>query len=344
MDFFKGETKVILAPMAGVCDRAFRELCKEFGASYTVSEMVSAKALTMNDKKTYELLTLSKSERPSAIQLFGDDAATMAAAAKIAAKFSPDSIDINMGCPAPKIASNGAGAALMKNPKLASDIVLAVSTAADVPVTVKIRTGYDKSNINAPLFAKMLESCGAAAICVHGRTKEQMYAPPIDFETIAAVKQSVKIPVVGNGNITDGKSAKEMLDKTLCDALMVGRGSLGRPWVFKIIKEYLDSGKIMPEPTMEERMKVLCKHIETLCKYKGEYVGMREARKHAAWYIKGVRDAAKYRNLIGSLKSIDELYRLCKEIAVCEPSDTQNCEFNNFCFNNYMSGGISESD
>lgn len=337
MDFFKGETKIILAPMAGVCDMAFRELCKEFGASYTVSEMASAKALTMNDKKTSRLLTLSRNERPSAIQLFGDDPQTMAQAAKIAMKFSPDSIDINMGCPAPKIASNGGGSALMKNQRLASDIVLAVSTAVDIPVTVKIRTGYDKNNINAPNFAKMLENSGAQAICVHGRTKEQMYAPPIDFDTIAAVKQCVKIPVVGNGDITDGESAKKMLDKTFCDALMVGRGALGRPWVFKNIKEFLRSGKVLPEPPMKERMEILSKHIETLCKYKGECIGMREARKHAAWYIKGVRGAAKYRNKIESLKTIDELYKLCDEIALATSDDcAEKFEFDKFCFNNYM--------
>lgn len=336
MDFFKGDTKIILAPMAGVCDRAFREVCKSFGASYTVTEMASAKALTMNDKKTSELLTISDFERPTAIQIFGNNPETMAEGAKIAMKFFPDAIDINMGCPAPKVASNGCGSSLMKDPELSARIVDAVANSVNVPVTVKMRTGINNDSVNAPLLAKMLEEAGAQAVCVHGRTKEQMYALPIDFETIKAVKESVSIPVIGNGDIKNGITAKEMLEKTGCDAIMVGRGALGRPWVFQQIKAYLEDGTVLPEPGMKERMNILKNHIERLCLYKGDRIGMQEARKHAAWYIKGVRGAAQFRNEIGKLKALDDLYRLCDKVsAISETQNDETHEFDSFCFNNF---------
>lgn len=304
---------VALAPMAGVADRAFRELCSEYGAAYTVSEMVSAKGLTMQDKKSKELLYLSDKERPSAAQIFGDDPETMAQAALKTMEFSPDFIDINMGCPAPKIAGNGGGSALLKNPPLISQIVESVVRVSPVPVTVKIRIGWDEDTINAVEVAKRIEAAGADAITVHGRTKAQMYAPPVNYGEIANVKAAVSIPVIGNGDITDGESAKKMLDETGCDFLMVGRGALGNPWVFSDINAFFD-GKNYEIPDINGRMSVMIRHIRLICEYKGEHVGMREARKHAAWYIKGIRGAAKFRQQVGTLSSMDELLALAEQV------------------------------
>lgn len=308
-----------LAPMAGVADMAFRELCVEYGATYVVSEMVSSKGLTMCDRKSKKLLLLSDKERPAAAQLFGSDPQIMAQSAKKAMEFKPDIIDINMGCPAPKIAGNGGGSALSKNPKLAQEIIKAVVNAVDIPVTVKIRTGWDKDSINAVEMAMRAENAGAKAVTVHGRTRQQMYAAGIDVETIAKVKESVLIPVIANGDIIDGVSAAKMLEDTNCDYILVGRGALGRPWVFSQISAYLNNEVVLPEPPISEQMRVMVKHIERLCDYKGEKVGIREARKHAAWYIKGIRGAAAYRQQVGMLSSIDELKEFAYRI-VCENS------------------------
>lgn len=305
-----------LAPMAGVADMAFRELCVGYGATYVVSEMVSSKGLTMCDRKSRKLLVLSDRERPAAAQIFGCDPKIMAQSAVSCLDFNPDVIDINMGCPAPKIAGNGGGSALLKNPKLAGEIIKEVVNAVDLPVTVKIRIGWDKDNINAVEMAKIAEQAGAAAVTVHGRTREQMYAPPVDLETIADVKRSVSIPVIANGDIVDGLSAAKMLEETGCDYLLVGRGALGRPWVFSQISAYLKYERILPEPPVSERMMVMIRHIERICEYKGESVGIKEARKHAAWYIKGMRGAAAYRQQIGMLSSIEQLHELAYKIAV----------------------------
>lgn len=302
-----------LAPMAGVADRAFRELCSEYGAAYTVSEMVSSKGLTMQDKKSRELLYLSDAERPSAAQIFGDNPTIMSEAVLKAMEFKPDFIDINMGCPAPKIAGNGGGSALLKNPHLISEIVENVKKVSPVPVTVKIRIGWDENSINAVEVAKRIEAAGADAITVHGRTKVQMYAPPVNYEEIAKVKASVSIPVIGNGDITDGESAQKMLNETGCDFLMVGRGALGHPWVFSEINSFFKKTDFQA-PDINERMRVMIRHIELICRYKGETVGMREARKHAAWYIKGIRGAAKFRQQVGGLSNMDELNRLAQEV------------------------------
>lgn len=303
-----------LAPMAGVADRAFRELCVSYGAAYVTSEMVSSKGLTMQDKKSKELLYLSDDERPAGAQIFGDDPDIMAKAALKAMEFSPDFIDINMGCPAPKIAGNGGGSALLKNPELIGKIVKKVVDVSPVPVTAKIRIGWDGNSINAVEVAKRIEAAGADAITVHGRTKDQMYAPPVSLDEIANVKKAVSIPVIGNGDIVDGKSAKLMLDKTGCDFLMVGRGALGNPWIFQCINAYLNNETDFTEPTLEEKMDVMLRHIGTLCDYKGVRIGMREARKHAAWYIKGIRGAASFRQEIGSLSTMDELKALAKRV------------------------------
>lgn len=309
----------MLAPMAGVADRAMRELCLDYGAAAVTSEMVSAKGFSMGDKKSAELLTLSERERPAAIQLFGDDPRILEKAAKMAMEYGPDFIDINMGCPAPKIAGNGGGSALLKNPVLAQEIARAVVDAVDIPVTAKIRTGWDNDSIVCVEMAKRLEDVGIAAITVHGRTKDQMYAPPVNVDAIRDVKSAVSIPVIGNGDVVDGPSAALMMERTGCDAVMVGRGALGRPWVFYQINAYLSETRVLPEPPVAERMRVMLKHIQTLCEYKGDYIGMREARKHAAWYIKGMRGAAGFRRDIGLLSSMEELEALaCKVIAASQ--------------------------
>ncbi len=303
-----------LAPMAGVADRAFRELCMSYGTAYVISEMVSSKGLTMQDKKSKELLYLSDAERPAGAQIFGDDPEIMAKAALKAMEFTPDFIDINMGCPAPKIAGNGGGSALLKNPELIGKIVEKVVEVSPVPVTAKIRIGWDENSINAVEIAKRIEAAGANAITVHGRTKVQMYAPPVSLGEIARVKKAVSIPVIGNGDIVDGKSAKRMLDETGCDFLMVGRGALGNPWIFQCINAYLNNKAEFIEPTLEEKMNVMLRHISTLCEYKGVRIGMREARKHAAWYIKGIRGAASFRQEIGRLSTMDELQALADRV------------------------------
>ena len=308
------EGTAALAPMAGVSDRAFREICFDYGAAFAVTEMVSSKALTMQDKKSKELLVISEKEHPCAAQIFGDDPEIMAKAAKKAGTFSPDFIDINMGCPAPKIAGNGGGSALLKNPELISKIVREVRIATELPLTVKIRIGWDQDSINCTEVAKICEAEGADAITVHGRTKSQMYAPPVNYEMIKAVKEAVKISVIGNGDITDIESAERMLNETGCDFLMVGRGALGNPWIFRKLNAYFSDGTVISDPTVEERMEQMLAHIRKLVEYKGEYIGMREARKHAAWYIKGMRGAASFRQEIGKLEHIEELEYLADKI------------------------------
>lgn len=308
--------KAVLAPMAGVADRAFRELCVGYGASYVVSEMISSKGVSMGDRKSKQLSFISDIERPAAVQIFGSNPEIMAESIPVVMESKPEIIDINMGCPAPKIAGNGGGVSLMKNPQLAEDIVRGVVKASPVPVTVKIRMGWDFDSINAVELAKRAENAGAAAITVHGRTKSQMYAPPVNREIIAKVKRAVSIPVIGNGDITDGFSAAKMLEETNCDLVMVGRGALGRPWVFSQINAYLEHGRILPEPPVAERMRVMVNHIKTICEYKGEYVGLREARKHAAWYTKGLHGAAEYRREIGSLSSIEQLEEIAYKICI----------------------------
>jgi nifR3 family TIM-barrel protein len=306
--------KAALAPLAGVADRAFRELCRGYGAAYTVCEMASAKGISLGDKKSAELLSITEPERPAGSQIFGNSPETMAIAAKKALEFNPDFIDINMGCPAPKVASSGGGALLMKDPVLAANIVKAVAEVSTVPVTVKMRSGWDDNNINAVELAKRCEDAGAAAITVHGRTKVQMYAPPVNTDIIRQVKQAVSIPVIGNGDVVDGISAARLMEETGCDMVMVGRGALGRPWVFSQINAYLDHEVILPDPPVVERMRVMLKHIEALCEYKGERVGIREARKHAAWYTKGLHGAANYRARIGLISSIEELQQIALEL------------------------------
>lgn len=303
-----------LAPMAGVADRAMREMCIGFGAAYTVGELTSAKGVSLGDKKSKELLFVSDSERPMAVQLFGSQPDIMADAAKRAMEYKPDFIDINMGCPAPKVAKSGGGCALMKTPQLAAEIVHAVKSAVDVPVTVKMRSGVDSEHINAAELAMLCEQAGADAITVHGRTRNQMYAPPVDLNIIRTVKQAVKIPVIGNGDIRDANDAAQMYEKTGCDFIMVGRAACGAPWMFSQINAYLSETRVLPAPPLSERLMILQRQVKRMVEYKGERTAMREARRHAAYYMRGLRGAASFRQDCSSLETYDDLQRLCVNV------------------------------
>lgn len=305
------KSHAVLAPMAGVSDRAYRELCVRFGAAYCVSEMVSSKALSFNSKKSEELMKISDLERPCGIQIFGDDPKCMADAAKHALENKPDIIDINMGCPAPKISSNGSGSALMKNPRLCGEIVKAVTAVTDIPVTVKIRKGWDDDSVNAVEVAKICESAGAAAITVHGRTRQQYYKPPVDYDIIKAVRESVSVPVIANGDIDNAERAKEVMDITGCDLVMIGRATLGNPWIFSQINAYLENPNVkIHTPDLEERLGVMIEHIGKMVEYKGEHMAMLQARKLVVGYFKGMKGAAALRNEAGKIKTLDDLYEL----------------------------------
>ena len=305
------KSHAVLAPMAGVSDRAYRELCVRFGAAYCVSEMVSSKALSFNSKKSEELMEISDLERPCGIQIFGDDPKCMADAAKHALENKPDIIDINMGCPAPKISSNGSGSALMKNPRLCGEIVKAVTAVTDTPVTVKIRKGWDDDSVNAVEVAKICESAGAAAITVHGRTRQQYYKPPVDYDIIKAVRESVSVPVIANGDIDNAERAKEVMDITGCDLVMIGRATLGNPWIFSQINAYLENPNVkIHTPDLEERLGVMIEHIGKMVEYKGEHMAMLQARKLVVGYFKGMKGAAALRNEAGKIKTLDDLYEL----------------------------------
>ena len=310
----KIEKTAALAPMASVADRAYRLMAKEYGAAYVVGEMASCKGLCYNDRKTAELLSVLPEERPMAVQLFGAEPEFMAAAVKIAEKFSPDIIDINSGCPMPKIVSGGAGSALMKTPKLFGELVRAAVEAAGAPVTVKIRSGWDENSINAVEMAKIAEEHGASAVAVHGRTRSQLYSGRAAWDVIRAVKQAVKIPVIGNGDVSTPELCREMYEYTGCDLVMVGRGSYGRPWLFRQIREYLETGSYSPDPSPDEKLEIMRRHIGLIVADKGEKVGMIEARRPASWYLKGMQGAAHFRNLCSELTTLEQLERLIEQI------------------------------
>ena len=299
--------KLILAPMAGVTDLPFRLICKEQGAGLLCMEMVSAKAIYYNNKNTEELMAIDERELPVSLQLFGSDADIISEMAKRIEEKPFAILDINMGCPVPKVVNNHEGSALMKNPKLVEEIVTKTVKAIQKPVTIKIRKGFDDENINAVEIAKIAEASGAAAVAVHGRTRAQYYSGKADWEIIAKVKDAVSIPVIGNGDIVDGVSAKRMLDETGCDGLMIGRGVQGNPWIFREIAAYLEDGTILPRPDRKEMKEVILKHADMQLECKGEYTGIREMRKHISWYTKGMPNSARLRNEINSIETFEQL-------------------------------------
>ena len=296
----------ILAPMAGVCDLPFRLLCKEKGAAMVCTEMVSAKAIYYNNKNTKELLTIDKNEGPVSLQLFGSEPKLMAEMAKRIEEIPFDILDFNMGCPVPKVVNNGEGSALMKNPVLAGNIIEAMANAISKPVTVKIRAGFDAEHINAVEIAKIAENSGAAAITVHARTREQYYSGKADREIIRLVKEAVTIPVIGNGDIDCYESAKHMLEYTGCDGVAIGRGAEGNPWIFEELNAKY-AGLDYNKPSLEEVKEMIMRHARMLIDYKGEYIGIREMRKHAAWYTAGFKGASKLRGCLNEASSIESL-------------------------------------
>lgn len=306
---------LILAPMAGVTDRAFRQICREHGAALSVSEMISTKALLFNDQKTRKLLSLAPNESPASVQIFGSDPDTMARGAEMAQYLSGcQLIDINMGCPAPKITSNGDGSALMKNISLASKIIEAVSKASPVPVTVKFRKGWDFDSINYLDFAKMAENSGASAICIHGRTRSQMYSGKADWDCIAEIKAHSGIPVIANGDVFTPEDAEALLMRTKADGVMIGRGALGNPWLFEQTNALLNGGKVPPLPPLCERLNTAVKQIELAAQQKGERIAMLEARKHMIWYLKGVPGMREMKNRVSGLSTLSELLCLIEEL------------------------------
>lgn len=304
------ENNVILAPMAGVTDLPFRVLCREQGAGCVVTEMVSAKAVLYNNKNTRELLQIDPAERPAAVQLFGSEPDIMAEIAARLEEGPYDYIDVNMGCPVPKIVNNGEGSALMKNPERAKEVLTAMVKAVKKPVTVKFRKGFNDLSVNAVEFAKMAESCGVAAVAVHGRTREQYYSGKADWDIIRQVKEAVRIPVIGNGDIFTPEDAGRMLKETGCDGIMVARGAKGNPWLFGRINHYLDTGEVLPGPSMAEIKAMILRHGRMLVQFKGEGVAMREMRGHMAWYTKGMPHSATLRNEINQVETLERFVEL----------------------------------
>lgn len=304
------KNNLILAPMAGVTDLPFRLLCKEQGAGLLCMEMVSAKAIYFNNRNTEELLTIDDREPPVSLQLFGSDPDIISEMAKKIENRPFSILDINMGCPVPKVAGNGEGSALMKNPKLVEEIVSKTAKAIKKPVTVKIRKGFDDEHINAVEIARIAESAGAAAVAVHGRTREQYYSGKADWNIIRQVKEAVKIPVIGNGDVTSPEAARQLMETTGCDGIMIGRGAQGNPWIFRQILHWMETGEEEPKPDLEEVKSMILRHARMLVEYKGAYTGIREMRKHVAWYTAGYPNSAKLRARVNEIESLEALEHL----------------------------------
>lgn len=308
------ENNLILAPMAGVTDLPFRLLCKEQGAGLICTEMVSTKAIHFKNKNTESLMEIDERERPVSLQLFGSEPDLMAEIAKQIEHRNFDILDINMGCPVPKVVNNGEGSALMKNPKLVHEIVYKVSRAIKKPLTVKIRKGFTEDSVNAVEIAKILEDAGAAAVAVHGRTREQYYSGQADWDIIRQVKEAVSIPIIGNGDVTSPEKAEKLVKETGCDGIMLGRAVQGNPWLFSEILYYQETGKMKPKPSMEEIKKMMLRHARLQLEYKGAYTGMREMRKHVAWYTSGMPHSASVRRMVNEVESYEQLEELVNRL------------------------------
>lgn len=305
---------LILAPMAGVTDLPFRLLCSRQGVGLCCMEMVSAKAILYKNKNTESLLEIHKDEGPVSLQLFGSDPKILSEMAKKIEERPFSVLDINMGCPVPKVVNNGEGSALMKNPKLVEEIVSSVVKAVQKPVTVKIRKGFDEEHVNAVEIAKIAEAAGAAAVAVHGRTREQYYAGEADWEIIAKVKEALTIPVIGNGDVTDAQSAERLLTQTGCDGVMIGRAARGNPWIFSQVAAYLEDGTVLSKPDIEEVKKTILEHARLQLETKGEYTGIREMRKHVSWYTTGYPNSARLRQVVNLTESFEELCALMENL------------------------------
>lgn len=307
------DNEVFLSPMAGVTDLPFRTICKEKGCGMLYTEMINAKALCYDDENTKKMLRMDKDEHPVAVQIFGSDPEFMGKAAIIMNQYPNEILDINMGCPAPKVIKNGDGSALMRNPKLAAEVLTAVVKNSEKPVTLKIRKGWDDDSVNAVEIAKIAEECGISALAIHGRTREQFYSGKADWDIIAEIKQAINIPVIGNGDVFEVEDAVNMLEKTKCDAIMIGRGAQGNPWIFNRINHYMKTGEILPEPTLEEKITTAIRHMNLAVAEHGDYVAVREMRKHIGWYLKRLKNSAKYRDQINKITDYKEVITMLEE-------------------------------